>query len=38
MNMNVIMRFTGALITTVIVVQTGISEAGTKLNHKLVGV
>jgi hypothetical protein len=34
MNMTVMMRFTGALITRVFVVQTGISEAGTKLDHK----
>jgi hypothetical protein len=30
MSMKVIMRFTGVLITTVIVVQTGISTAGHK--------
>lgn len=32
MNMKVIMRFTGALITTVVVVQTGILEAETKMH------
>lgn len=30
MNMKVIMRYTGALITQVFVVQTGIPEAGEK--------